>query len=61
LDATTLELIHTFRGHVGPIRCLAVSPDGRFLATGSTDKTVKTWDLKHLEKQTKKTASPTKR
>jgi WD40 repeat protein len=51
LDVTTLEPIHTFRGHLGPIRCLAISPDGKFLATGSTDKTVKLWDLKPLEKK----------
>jgi WD40 repeat protein/serine/threonine protein kinase len=47
-DATTLELIQTFRGHRGPIRCLAVSRDGKFLVTGSADKTVKVWDLTAL-------------
>src|SRR5262249_32158402 len=52
-DATTLELIQTFRGHRGPIRCLAVSRDGKLLVTGSTDKTVKVWDLTHLDKKFK--------
>jgi hypothetical protein len=54
LDPTTLQPIHTFRGHLGPIRCLAISPDGNFLARGSTDKTVKLWDLKPLEEKVEK-------
>jgi WD40 repeat protein len=52
-DATTLKLIKTFRGHRGPVWCLAVSPDGKFLVTGSADKTVKVWDLTHLDSQYK--------
>ncbi len=43
-DATSLQPIHAFRGHVGPIRCLAISRDGMFLVTSSADKTVKVWD-----------------
>jgi WD40 repeat protein len=38
---------------MGPIRCLAVSPDGKFLVTGSADKTVKVWDLTRLDKKFK--------
>jgi WD40 repeat protein len=52
-DATTFELLHTFRGHRGPIRCLAVSRDGRLLVTGSADKTVKVWDLTPLDQKLK--------
>src|SRR5262249_15219667 len=35
----------TLAGHVGPVRCVAVAPDGQTLATGGNDRTVKLWDL----------------
>jgi len=31
-------------GYNGPINALAVSPDGRFIITGSADKTLRIWD-----------------
>jgi eukaryotic-like serine/threonine-protein kinase len=34
----------TLRGHLGPVLCVAVSPDGRQIATGSDDTTAKIWD-----------------
>lgn len=33
------------QGHTGPVFAVAVSPDGRWLATGSDDTTAKVWDL----------------
>ncbi|HEY4490691.1 MAG TPA: WD40 repeat domain-containing protein, partial [Acidobacteriota bacterium] len=32
-------------GHAGPIRAVAISPDSRWLASGSQDSTIKIWDL----------------
>lgn len=35
--------LRTLEGHSGGVRCLAVSPDGEYIVSGSSDKTVKIW------------------
>jgi COMPASS component SWD3 len=39
------ELEHTFYGHEGEIRAIALSPDGKTLATGGDDRCIKIWDI----------------
>jgi WD domain, G-beta repeat len=48
LDAASLAPLAAFAWHVGPIECLAVSADGRTLATAGNDGTVKLWPLDRL-------------
>jgi len=39
------KLRHTLKGHSKPVLCVAFSPDGKTLATGSWDATIKLWDV----------------
>src|SRR5262249_59335432 len=39
-------------GHRGDVRCLALSPDGKKLASGSGDSTVLIWDAARLDDKT---------
>jgi hypothetical protein len=44
-DSVTLEGRAELKGHTSTVLCLAVAPDGKTLATGSWDHSVKVWDV----------------
>jgi eukaryotic-like serine/threonine-protein kinase len=45
-NLSTAEVPNTLNnGHTAPIRCLSLSQDGRILASGSADNTIKIWDM----------------
>ena len=43
-DIAANRLVHTYRGHILGINCVAWSPDGKRLAAGGDDETVQVWD-----------------
>ncbi|MFC1634707.1 DUF4062 domain-containing protein, partial [Planctomycetota bacterium] len=38
-------LLRTLTGHGHPVRAVAVTPDGRYVVSGSNDKTLRVWEL----------------
>lgn len=44
-DTPTGRKIHDFVGHTGDVWAVAVSPDSRFLVSGSADQTVRLWEI----------------
>ncbi len=41
----TGECIHTFKGHKGPITCMATDQKGKLLLTGSLDHSIRSWNI----------------
>jgi WD40 repeat protein len=44
-DVDTGRLMARLEGHEGKVKCVAFSPDGTLLATGSHDRTVRLWNV----------------
>jgi WD40 repeat protein len=47
-DPYSIKARRVFIGHQGPVYSLSESPDGRFLATASTDRTIRLWSLERF-------------
>ena len=43
-DATTGSQVRTFSGHTANVMSVVFSPDGKYVLTGSADKTARLWD-----------------
>lgn len=44
-EKSATQIIATFKGHTEPVYSVAFTPDGKYLATGSFDNTIKLWEV----------------
>jgi len=45
IDTSSWQVIRTFEGHTSWVWSVAFSPDGKLLASGSWDETIKLWEV----------------
>ncbi|MEH2026364.1 WD40 repeat domain-containing protein, partial [Nostoc sp.] len=43
------QLLHEFKGHQGIVSSVSFSPDGKTIATASSDKTARLWPVENLD------------
>jgi WD40 repeat protein/transcriptional regulator with XRE-family HTH domain len=43
-DVTSGEIVQSLKGHTAAVTGITLSPDGKYVLTGSADKTVRLWD-----------------
>lgn len=49
IDTESSRLVITLRGHAGVVTSVSPSPCGKYVASGSSDRTMKVWDTKLRE------------